>query len=57
MASITHGRPLGRHGPVRRRPLPELVFGEQWGQPPGWAVDPEGVQFTAAGPPRPEPSA
>jgi nitroreductase len=52
MATITLGRPLGRHGPVRRRPLPELVFGEQWGQPPDWAVDPEGVRHTAAGPPR-----
>jgi nitroreductase len=57
MASITLGRPLGHHGPVRRRPLPELVFGEQWGQPPAWAVDPEGVRHTAAGPPRPAPSA
>jgi nitroreductase len=57
MATITLGRPQGSHGPVRRRPLPELVFGEHWGQPPHWAIDPEGVQFTAAGPPRPEPSA
>jgi nitroreductase len=53
MATITLGRPQGRHGPVRRRPLPELVFGDQWGQPPPWAVDPEGVRHTAAGPPRP----
>ena len=53
MATITLGRPQGRHGPVRRRPLPELVFGEQWGQPPAWAVDPPGVRHTAAGPPRP----
>jgi nitroreductase len=51
MATITLGRPQGRHGPVRRRPLPELVFGEQWGQPPAWAVDPPGVHHTAAGPP------
>ena len=51
MATITLGRPQGRHGPVRRRPLPELVFGEQWGQPPEWAVDPAGVRHTAAGPP------
>ena len=51
MATITLGRPQGRHGPVRRRPLPELVFGEQWGQPPRWAVDPPGVRHTAAGPP------
>jgi nitroreductase len=51
MATITLGRPQGRHGPVRRRPLPELVYGEQWGQPPEWAVDPPGVSHTAAGPP------
>ena len=51
MATVTLGRPQGRHGPVRRRPLPELVFGEQWGQPPEWAVDPPGVRHTAAGPP------
>ena len=51
MATITLGRPRGRHGPVRRRPLPELVYGDQWGQPPGWAVDPQGVRHTAAGPP------
>ncbi len=56
MATITLGRPLGRHGPVRRRPLPELVFGEKWGRPPAWAVDPAGVRHTAAGPPRPAPA-
>ena len=53
MATITIGRPHGRHGPVRRRPLPELVFGERWGVAPPWAVDPEGTAHTAAGPPRP----
>jgi nitroreductase len=52
MATITLGRPEGQHGPVRRRPLPELVFGERWGQAPSWAVDPDGTQHTAAGPPR-----
>ena len=51
VATITIGRPEGRHGPVRRRPLPELVYGEQWGRPPPWAVDPEGASHTAAGPP------
>jgi nitroreductase len=53
MATITIGRPEGRHGPVRRRPLPELVFGDRWGVAPPWAVDPEGTAHTAAGPPRP----
>jgi nitroreductase len=52
MATITLGKPLGHHGPVRRRPLPELVFGDHWGVAPPWAVDPAGTAHTAAGPPR-----
>jgi nitroreductase len=51
MATITLGRPKGHHGPVRRRPLPELVYGERWGEAPAWAVDPAGAAHTAAGPP------
>jgi len=50
-ATITIGRPEGRHGPVRRRPLPDLVYGDRWGEAPPWAVDPPGVGHTAAGPP------
>src|SRR5580692_9311067 len=42
-ATITLGRPAGHHGPVRRRPLSELVYGERWGEAPIWAVDPDGV--------------
>jgi nitroreductase len=49
--TITLGRPVGSHGPVRRRPLSELVYGESWGTSPEWAVDPTGVHHTAAGPP------
>jgi nitroreductase len=52
MATITLGRPQGHHGPVRRRPMSELVFGARWGEAPEWAEDPEGTRFTAAGPPR-----
>lgn len=51
MATITLGRPVGTHGPVRRRPMSELVYGETWGEAPDWAVDPSGAQHTAAGPP------
>jgi nitroreductase len=51
MATITLGKPEGHHGPVRRRPLPELIFGDRWGEAPDWAVDPPGVTHTAAGPP------
>ena len=52
-ATITIGRPAGHHGPVRRRPLTELVYGEAWEHAPEWAVDPPGTEHTAAGPPRP----
>lgn len=53
-ATITLGRPVGSHGPVRRRPLAELVYEETWGSAPAWAVDPPGTRFTSAGPPRRE---
>ena len=49
-ATIPLGRPAGRHGPVRRRPLAEFVHEDRWGEPAGWAIDPEGAQHTAAGP-------
>ncbi len=51
-ATITLGRPEGQHGPVRRRPVAELVYEDQWGDSPAWAVDPEGTTFTSAGPPK-----
>jgi nitroreductase len=50
-ATITLGVPAGSHGPVRRRPLAELVFDDRWGSAPPWATDPEGTGFTQAGPP------
>jgi nitroreductase len=49
-ATITLGRPAGSHGPVRRRPLAELVYEDGWGEAADWAVDPPGTEFTAAGP-------
>jgi nitroreductase len=49
--TITLGKPAGRHGPVRRRPMAELIYEESWGAAPDWAVDPPGTAFTAAGPP------
>lgn len=51
-ATITIGRPVGSHGPVRRRPLGELVFADRWGDSAPWAIDPPGTRFTSAGPPR-----
>jgi nitroreductase len=49
-ATITLGRPRGSHGPVRRRPMAELVFTESWGEGAAWAIDPPGTQYAAAGP-------
>ncbi|HTH06501.1 MAG TPA: nitroreductase family protein [Ilumatobacteraceae bacterium] len=46
-ACITLGRPQGSHGPVRRRPLGEVVFEDRWGDAAEWAVDPDGTQHTS----------
>jgi nitroreductase len=54
--TITIGKPEGHHGPVRRRPMSELVYSEEWGSPPPWAVDPAGTRHTAAGPPKAPPN-
>lgn len=51
--TIPLGRPEGNHGPVRRRPMAELVYDDGWGQAAPWAVDPPGTRFTQAGPPTP----
>ncbi len=50
--TVTLGKPQGKHGPVRRRPMQELVFGDTWAEAPAWAVDPPGTQHTSAGPPK-----
>lgn len=51
--TITLGKPEGHHGPVRRRPVGELVFEERWEEPAPWAVDPPGTRFTRGGSPKP----
>ncbi len=45
-ACITLGRPAGHHGPVRRKPLAQVVYDDEWGASPEWAVDPPGTQHT-----------
>lgn len=49
-ATIPLGVPVGGHGPVRRRPMSELVFDDSWGQTAAWIADPPGTAFTQAGP-------
>lgn len=50
-ATLTLGRPRGGHGPVRRRPMGELVYSDSWGSAAPFA-EPPGTRHTAAGPPR-----
>ena len=50
-ACIPLGRPEGSHGPVRRRPLADVVYDDRWGDTAAWAVDPPGTRY-AGGPPR-----
>jgi nitroreductase len=51
-ATIPLGYPAGGgHGPVRRRPVSELIFDDLWGQPAPWASEPVGTRHTKAGPP------
>ena len=45
-AAIPLGRPQGNHGPVRRLPLPDLVYENRFGTPADWAKDPEGTRYT-----------
>ncbi len=51
-ATIPMGRPQGNHGPVRRRPLTELVYDDTWEGSADWIVEPEGTRHTSAGPPK-----
>ena len=51
-ATLALGRPAGHHGPVRRRPIGELVYDDRWEGPAPWARDPDGTRHTAAGPRR-----
>lgn len=37
-ACVTIGRPLGGHGPLRRRPVGDLVSIDRWGAHPDWSA-------------------
>jgi nitroreductase len=44
--TITVGRPEGRHGPVRRFPVQELVFDDGWECPATWVSDPPDARLS-----------
>jgi nitroreductase len=41
-ATMPLGRPVGGHGPLRRRPVADLVWDAGWEQPAPWVRDPPG---------------
>ena len=51
-ATVTLGVPEGRHGPVRRLPLRDVVYDDVWEGDAPWTVDPPDARFTRAGPSR-----
>ncbi len=50
-ATVAIGKPEGNHGPVRRRPVNELVFDGGWGYAGAWATEPPGTRHTGRPPP------
>lgn len=50
-ATIPIGVPIGKHGPVRRRPSNEVVFDDVWGASAPWMIEPPDSAHTQAGPP------
>lgn len=48
-ATITLGKPAGHHGPVRRVPMKDVVFGDEWGVGASWATDPAGTATLSRG--------
>jgi nitroreductase len=53
-AVLPLGRPRGNHGPLRRRPIRDLVYDDGWGESAEWASDPPGSRFSRGGRPTPE---
>jgi nitroreductase len=46
-ATIPLGRPEGRHGPLRRRPVRELVFDDVWEGEAAWISDPPDARLSS----------
>ena len=45
-ATIPIGVPVGKHGPLRRKPLQDLVFVDEWGLHADWVCEPAGAPWT-----------
>lgn len=49
VGTIPLGKPAGKHGPVRRLPLKDLVYENRFGESASWAEDPPGTRYTVGG--------
>jgi nitroreductase len=54
LCTIPLGRPEGGHGPLRRRPIRDLVYDDGWTSEATWASDPPDSRFSRSGRPRSE---
>jgi nitroreductase len=52
--TITLGRPQGNHGPLRRRPIRDMVYEDGWEQTVAWVDDLPGSRLSRSGPPEPK---
>jgi len=48
-ATMPLGRPEGRHGPLRRRPVKDLVWDDGWECEAGWIEDPPDARLSRRG--------
>lgn len=48
-ATMPLGRPEGSHGPLRRRPVRELVWEDRWEGPIDWLDDPPDARLSSRG--------
>ena len=53
--TITLGRPEGNHGPLRRRPIRDMVYEDGWEQTVTWVDDPPESRLSRSeAPPKPK---
>ena len=52
MLTITLGKPRGKHGPLRRMPVSNLIFEDHWDNSAPFMSDPPGTRFSRGGPPK-----
>ena len=52
--TLTLGRPEGNHGPLRRRPIRDMVYEDGWEQTVTWVDDPPESRLSRSEAPEPK---